>query len=152
MREMKLGCLLNKASHLMKWNINEGLKSYQLTSAQWAVLMDLFMQEKKQNSIENNAPALIAERLQVERPAITRIIDRLIEEGWVNRLKHPSDRRSQLISLTPRAKEAIPEIEQVIKGITRHTMAGFSEEEIIELEQFITKIINNLDSNRPTAD
>lgn len=143
-REMKLGCLLNKASHLIKWRINDGLKDYHLTSAQWAVLVDLFLLEQKDVTIELNTPALIAERLQVERPAITRIIDRLMKEGWVSRLDNPKDRRSQLIMLTAKAKRIMPEMEQVSHRVTHGILTGFSQEEITQLEHYITRIIDNL--------
>lgn len=143
-KEIKLGYMLNKASHLIKWQLNNSLKKYDLTSAQWAVISDLFYHESIQKKLESNTPALIAERLKVERPAITRIIERLLKEGWILKLENPTDKRSQLITLTDKALSIIPEMKEVSGEVSTVTFDGFTEEEIIQLESYLTKIIGNL--------
>jgi DNA-binding MarR family transcriptional regulator len=50
----------------------------------------------------------LGERLSLTSGAITMLVDRLEEAGWVSRSRHPTDRRSVLVELTPRATESIP--------------------------------------------
>jgi DNA-binding MarR family transcriptional regulator len=51
----------------------------------------------------------LGDRLSLTSGAITMLVDRLEEAGWVHRRKHPSDRRYLLIELAPAALDAIPE-------------------------------------------
>ena len=51
----------------------------------------------------------LGDRLSLTSGAITMLVDRLEEAGWVHRRKHPTDRRYLLIELAPAALAAIPE-------------------------------------------
>lgn len=46
------------------------------------------------------AASKVAEWLAVSRPSVTAIVDGLVEQGWVERREHPTDRRSVLHRLT----------------------------------------------------
>ena len=50
----------------------------------------------------------LAERLSLTSGAITMLVDRLEEGGWVKRGPHPTDRRYTVLALTPRVAEASP--------------------------------------------
>src|SRR5579884_4040806 len=43
----------------------------------------------------------LASEERVTQPAITLLVNRLAERGWVERVSDPSDRRAVLVSLTP---------------------------------------------------
>lgn len=135
--------LLNKTSHLIKWEINKRLKDYQLTSAQWRVLMDLNYFESIGCHEKNATPAMIAERLNVERPAITRVIDTLLKEGWVARIEHPSDRRSQLIVLTDKAREILPQLRKIGEDVIEKSFQGFEDNDIEALIHYLKNVIKN---------
>ena len=51
-------------------------------------------------------PTELAQRESVQPPSMTRIITSLIEAGLAQRLRHPTDGRQALISLTDRGREA----------------------------------------------
>jgi len=46
--------------------------------------------------------------LSLTSGAITMLVDRLERAGWVQRRRHPSDRRSVLVELSPQAAELAP--------------------------------------------
>ncbi|AOY74930.1 MarR family winged helix-turn-helix transcriptional regulator [Clostridium formicaceticum] len=140
-RERNLGCLLGKTSRLIKWELNDKLKEHQLTSAQWRVLMDLRFQEEIESS--DTTPAQIAERLNVERPAVTRTIDGLIKDDWVVREENLADRRSHIIKLTEKSKEFMPRFKAISEKVMGKTLQGFQEEEIEQLRFFLIRIIDN---------
>src|SRR5271165_7592046 len=48
----------------------------------------------------------LGDRLSLTSGAITSLVDRLEEAGFVHRRTHPSDRRYLLVELAPRALEA----------------------------------------------
>lgn len=50
----------------------------------------------------------LGDRLRLTSGAITMLVDRLEQAGWVRRRPHPGDRRSVLVELSPRAAERTP--------------------------------------------
>lgn len=49
----------------------------------------------------------LAQRLGVGQPSTSRMIDRLLQEGLVERWDDPTDRRRALVRLTPRGQETV---------------------------------------------
>src|SRR6187455_640226 len=50
----------------------------------------------------------LAERLGINRTIMVRVLDRLAEAGWVERVRNPADRRSYQLRLTPAGDAARP--------------------------------------------
>jgi DNA-binding MarR family transcriptional regulator len=50
----------------------------------------------------------LGDRLALTSGAITMLVDRLERGGWVRRRRHPTDRRSVLVELSPEAAERAP--------------------------------------------
>ncbi len=50
----------------------------------------------------------LGDRLSLTSGAITMLVDRLEEGGWVRRRRHPSDRRYILVELSAQAVERMP--------------------------------------------
>ncbi len=50
----------------------------------------------------------LGDRLSLTSGAITMLVDRLEQAGWVHRRAHPSDRRYVLVELSPQAIERAP--------------------------------------------
>lgn len=58
-------------------------------------------------SIERHGPLTpseLAARERVQRPTVTRLLDRLAAAGLVERAADPADRRSSLVSITPEGR------------------------------------------------
>ena len=86
-------------------------------------------------STEHCTPKHLSTELDLSTGAITAMVDRLEKTGHLERLAHPTDRRSQLLVLTPRgdeAREAIlrlynSAIEDVVKKAPRMFDLGMIE-------------------------
>lgn len=138
-----IGYLLNKASRTLKWNLNRKLEEHNITSAQWAVLKDLHMNEAFGN-IQNATPASIAERLNMDRPTMSGVITRLLKNEWIESMQNPEDRRSQLIKLTYKTREIIHNFEDIADLIITKAMSGFTEDETEDFKKYLLRIIDNL--------
>ena len=141
--ERNLGYLLNKAARITKWELNNKLSDLGLTSSQFAVLRDLYTHRDSENIHQDLTPAFIALRLHADRPTISGIVERLVKQGWVERVTNPEDRRSQLILLTDKAMELLPTMEAISNDTMEKAMHGLKEEEVEALKTYLTKIINN---------
>lgn len=86
---------LMRAQQIVMSHLNEMLAPYELTFARYEALMLLYF------SRAGSLPmGKIGERLQVHPTSVTSLIDRLERDGYVERVPHPSDRRTTLASLT----------------------------------------------------
>ena len=67
------------------------------------------------------------------------------ENGLIRREISASDRRQSLISLTPQARALEKRYNQVSQQMNRLFFKDFEKAEIKELEQYLDRIVSNLD-------
>ena len=77
--------------------------------------------------------AEIGERLQIARPQMTHLIDRLVELGIVERQTGTEDRRMINIMLTDKGKAIIKENDRDIRNATRAALSCLTDEELESL-------------------
>jgi DNA-binding MarR family transcriptional regulator len=73
---------------------------------------------------------------------VTRLVDRMVDAGLVERQACPSDRRSIHVILTAEGRDVLDRaIAAHIEGIDRHLMAHLSDEDCANLATALTKIL-----------
>lgn len=72
----------------------------------------------------------IADALQLSRPAISEMIDRMVEIGYVAREVNPADRRQVLISLTPPAARTMDGIVAQRRAVLLESLGDLSDDEL----------------------
>ena len=73
---------------------------------------------------------------------VTRLVDRMVDAGLVERSACPSDRRSIHVVLTPEGRNVLDRaIAAHIEGIDRHLMAHLSDKDRATLASALTKIL-----------
>lgn len=84
--------------------------------------------------------AEIGERLQIPKPQMTHLIDRLEDLEIVARQANTADRRIINIMLTDKGRRIIGELDQVIKGSIEEKLSFLTEEELRELSVSLKKL------------
>lgn len=59
----------------------------------------------RERRAEEVTPQSLARHLGITTASATALLDRLTQQGHVDRVVHPDDRRSRLVTLTPHARE-----------------------------------------------
>jgi DNA-binding MarR family transcriptional regulator len=73
---------------------------------------------------------------------VTRLVDRMVDAGLVERQACPSDRRSIHVILTPEGRNVLDRaVAAHIEGIDRHLMANLSDRDRANLATALTKIL-----------
>jgi MarR family transcriptional regulator for hemolysin len=75
---------------------------------------------------EGVSQAEVATWLDLEPIALVRILDKLHEEGLVERRAHPTDRRVRTLWLTPAARPMVTQILAINKAIREEAFAGMA--------------------------
>lgn len=139
-----LSHLLNNTSRALKWQLNRKLEGYNLTSVQWNVLNDLHI-FKVEDKFKFATSAAIAQRLNIDRPTMSGVVNRLIKNGWIITEENQEDKRSQIIILTDKTNQLISHLETLSDDIIAKALKGFTEEDISVLKDMLYRIVENLD-------
>jgi MarR family transcriptional regulator for hemolysin len=135
--ERSLGFLLNDVARLMRKRFDERARNLGLTRAQWRVLGHLRRYEGiKQGSL--------AEILEVENVTLGRHIDRLEEDGWVERRRDPADRRVWRLHLADKSRPIIDRLSNLSTEVREHAMSGLSASERDTLIDTLLSMKGNL--------
>jgi len=84
--------------------------------------------------------AEIGERLQIARPQMTHLIDKLADLGIVERHTDTADRRMVNIVLTDKGKTTLEEHDRSIRKAMRDTLSGFTDKELDDLSGSLRKL------------
>lgn len=68
----------------------------------------------------------LAEAIGIEGASLVRLIDELQASGLVTRQPDPRDRRANSVSLTPRGREVVSEVNEDIQNLRRQVFSGLS--------------------------
>lgn len=94
--------------------------------------------------------AELADRVLLSRSGLTRLVDRMVDAGLVERRQCPSDRRGQEAVLTPVGQRALEHASPVhLDGVERHFDAHLSDGEAKALRKFLDKVLAGLGVNQP---
>jgi DNA-binding MarR family transcriptional regulator len=83
----------------------------------------------------------------VTQPAITLLVNRLEQRGWVNRVADPSDGRAVLVSLTARGEAVFERLRAEYRALLHEEMASLHDDEVetlAEAVQILDKLIDRL--------
>lgn len=136
-----VGFSLHDVARLMKRDFDRRAREQGLTRARWQVLWNLARREGIHQ-------AALAELLSVAPISLTRQLDRLEEEGLVERRPDPADRRRFRLYLTDRAQPALDSLRKLAEQTRRRALAGLSREEVEALQRMLNAMRDNL-SDRP---
>lgn len=125
------GFLLNDVARLLRTTYDRRVKSLGLTRSQWWVLTHLF---RAQGVTQSE----LAEALEIEKPTLGRLLDRLEAKGWVRREHDAKDRRAWRVYLSDTVEPAMKTMRSVAGELRRDAMAGLSAE---DRERFVDLLI-----------
>lgn len=94
-----LRCVSNHVSHAFA----RKLADKDVTVAEWVLLRVLYDQEP-------SAPSRIAEQMSMTKGAISKLADRLVAKSLIVRAASTEDGRAQMITLTERGRDFVPEL------------------------------------------
>jgi DNA-binding MarR family transcriptional regulator len=84
--------------------------------------------------------AEIGERIQVPRPQMTHLIDRLVKMGMVSRETGTTDRRTINVSLTTEGRGAIDDYKKAAKSIVKMQLSGLTDDELGDLSDSLVRL------------
>lgn len=140
----RLGFLLHNIPRLMRKRFEGRGNEHGLSVAQWRLLSWILKED-------GATQARLAELLEIEPISVSRLIDRMVEGGWVERRQGLEDRRVRMVFATPKAREAHKEIKKLVGQVYQEALAGLDDEQCVSLICALEKIAENLSEGDPAS-
>jgi MarR family transcriptional regulator for hemolysin len=104
-------------ARMLRTYADQRARQFGISRAQWGVLVRLDRSEGLKQSE-------LAEILDLQPISLTRLLDRLAENGLIERRPDPNDRRANRLYLTPAARPLLEQLSHLGRDLMEHVLAG----------------------------
>ncbi|WP_407049522.1 MarR family winged helix-turn-helix transcriptional regulator [Methyloraptor flagellatus] len=129
--------LIKDVSRLMGTYFDQRATEHGMTRAQWVLLGRLSRQE-------GLTQTEMAEILEMQPISLVRLVDKLTEQGLIERRPHPTDRRANLLFITDAGRATLEAVQPTADDMLGRIFDGFSPADLdrlsVELERVKTNI------------
>jgi DNA-binding MarR family transcriptional regulator len=108
-----------------------------MTAEQWGAIIILLNGEAM-------TQGQLAEKLQLEKSSVSRLINGLEKRGWIERTQSLEDSRQKLVAPTPRVADTAEQCASIAREVLEQAHRGMSEEDELRCRSFLSRIIINL--------
>ncbi len=130
-----------KVSKELRYTLTKELSTYGLTTSQWSVLKRVEIEEENNSSLLMRTAVEIASNLNLDKPTISGIVNRLFEKEMLRKEQHPNDKRAFILFLTPKAKEMIPILESISDRVIEDSLINFTAKE----KEIFVRLLSKMD-------
>lgn len=131
-----IGFITNKVSKKIADIFNEKLSKYGITRVQWIALYFLGKHEYINQSE-------LADKMDIKKSTMVRLIDRMEKEGYVQRQKDINDRRITYICLTELGKKHREDLLPFGEDFSNSIVRNISEEEMEIFKKVLDRLVEN---------
>lgn len=129
-----VGYLLHQVVTSMRRHIEQAMAAHDLTAAQWLPLWKL--------ARDGACTAQqLAREVDIDAGAATRLVDRLVAKGLVERQRAPGDRRVVMLQLTPAGQAVAAQVPRVLAEVNNTYLRGFSHDEWQQLKALLRRML-----------
>jgi MarR family transcriptional regulator, transcriptional regulator for hemolysin len=115
--EREVAFTISDVARLLKTYADQRARDFGMTRAQWAVL-------SRVECAEGLKQSELADTLDLQPITLTRLIDRLCDNGLIERRSDPDDRRVKRLYLTPAAGPVLDGLARIGMDIMATVLAG----------------------------
>lgn len=135
--EESVGFLIARVRCLLSSNLDRALAEFDMTHAQFGIFRVLL--ERPQPITAGD----LAREWNYDTGAMTRMLDRLEEKGFIQRTRSQADRRVVHLELTDKGRALADRMRQAAIGALNRHLGDFSPEEVEQLKGFLRRMIAN---------
>lgn len=122
-----------ETARLMRNHVDQRAREHGTTRAQWGVLARLRRQEGLNQ-------AALAEQMELQPISLARLLDRLQNQGLIERRADPSDRRAYRLYLTPPGRDLVNDLDSVRSQIADEMLGDVSDSTLITALDLLAEI------------
>src|SRR5471032_2395749 len=124
-------------ARLIKTYADQRARQFGISRAQWAVLIRIERSEGLKQSE-------LAELLDLQPISLTRLLDRLADNGLIERRADPNDRRANRLYLKPAAKPLLGRLSELGTDMMETVLKGLDVKSVDRMLKELVMLKNNL--------
>lgn len=128
-----LGYLLGQANHALFKQFEPAVRSAGMSSIEWRVLATL-------HDSEPLTVSALALDVLSKQPTVTKLVQRMCEQGWVELLGDPADQRRTLVGITPEGRRQVRPLMDKAKRLEVHVLQSLNAAELTALKHLLGKL------------
>lgn len=134
-----LGYLIGDLSRMIRIVYDRRVEPLGMTRSQWRVMIRLSRRE-------GCTQTELASELEIRKPTLGKLVERLEAKGWVERRADPGDARTRRLFLTGRAKPILDRMYGHAGDVLEGMLDGLSGEDADRLHALLSRMKGNLAS------
>src|SRR5918995_3251407 len=135
--DRNFGFLVHDVARLLRVAYDRRTREIGLTRSQWWVLNHLYFHQGITQSE-------LAEVLDIEKPTLGRLLDRLEDKGWLERRADPSDPRAQRVYFTGNVQGLMRALRVLAAELRAKALDGLDADEREQLLNALRVVKDNL--------
>jgi len=147
--DSSIGFLISDVSRLLRRVYDRRVEPLGLTRSQWRVLVHVYRRE-------GGSQTALAQILEIEKPTLGKLVDRLEQKGWVERRVKERDQRARRLVITERARPLIDQMEELAEAVHADALDGVADDDTDQLHDTLLAVKSNLlrllNGSRPDGD
>jgi MarR family transcriptional regulator for hemolysin len=124
-------------ARMLKTYADQRARQFGISRAQWAVLIRIDRSEGLKQSE-------LAEMLDLQPISLTRLLDRLAENGLIERRADPNDRRANRLYLLPAARPLLDQLAELATDMMATVLEGIEPQAIERMLRDLYSVKDNL--------
>lgn len=146
-----LGYLLGRAHLLFRQRIIKALEGTGLNMGQVLILASLRAQSQLHRESDLTQTRL-TQITGIEKSSLVLFLDALERDGWVERRRHPTDRRAYIVHLTGPGAERFNQVGQRLHENETECLAAFEDAERKQMSGLLLRLIQQMQPLEQAAD
>ena len=128
-----LGYLLGQANHALYKDFDARVRTAGLTSIEWRVLATL-------HDSDPLTVGQLAQEVLSKQPTVTKLVQRMADQGWVAFQACPSDQRRTLVVATTAGKRLVKPLVEEAKQHEARVLRSLGATEKVALRKLLEKL------------
>ncbi len=135
--EREIAFTLKDVARMLGTYADQQGRAHGISAAQWTVLVRL-------DRCEGLKQSELADVLDLQPISLTRLLDRLADNGLIERRADPNDRRANRLYLTPAARPLLQRLGELSKGLMGTVLDGLGPDAREQLLRNLSVMKDNL--------
>jgi DNA-binding MarR family transcriptional regulator len=128
-----LGYLLGQANHALHKDFDAQVRAAGLSSIEWRVLATL-------HDGEPLTVSQLAHEVLSKQPTVTKLVQRMVEQGWLGLHADAADQRRTLVAVTPAGRRLVKPLVEEAKQHEARMLRSLGATEKIALRKLLEKL------------
>ncbi|QIQ21484.1 MarR family transcriptional regulator [Zophobihabitans entericus] len=138
--EIYLTRLLQFTQDKMLIRLNNMFQKYKITNNHFLLFTAI-----RSTGKEGIQASTLSEMLNISRVQVSRFVEDLVKRQWIDRIQHPTDRRSQYLVVTQQGHDFLNQVSPALYDYVSKAWSTISADEKTQLKNILGRVLTQIE-------